>query len=126
LRYLSPLFIIISAVLLSTPASAITADDWKLLTEDSQHAYIAGIVDTWNRLYILSDLATNHSPQYRPSQAELTFVALGRCISTKRIPYVEVTAAVRSYIQGHSEESSNDMAVITFGAMSQTCNNERR
>jgi nitrate reductase assembly molybdenum cofactor insertion protein NarJ len=66
-------------------------------------------------------LAKHKSPTYQPSQVEQTYGVLGQCINESRMPYAKVIGALRTFVDEHPEEFTNDMAVVVFRAVTELC-----
>jgi hypothetical protein len=110
---------LVMMMLLHIDAFGISGEDWKELSEDSRHAYVAGVTDAWNRIQILSDLADHRVVSYEASEVERLFGGMGRCVSARGLSYTNLTATVTQYLQSRPEQTVQDMAVVIYGALSE-------
>lgn len=108
-------------VALPSAAGAITGTEWLNLSEEAQHAYIAGITDAWNRLFLLGELAQKKSASYHSSDVEAVYRQIGQCISDQKLSYAAVTDIAKTYTRSHPEEHPVDMVAVLYGALSTRC-----
>jgi hypothetical protein len=106
------------ALLASTPAFALTGNDWRARSDLARLGYVAGVVDTWNTL----DRAQYFSEV--SSGVVLVHTELMPCV--REMTYGQISAIVENYMSRHPAKWHYLMPSLVWGAMDEVCSEKPR
>ncbi len=105
--------IIATVSIIGSPSRAVSLDGnaWKKMPDVAQRAYIMGIIDTW---------ALHVELEKRAAGPTSIYTKIVDCM-TDKMPYSQVVAIVRKWMQENPASWHYDMASLVWGAMNDTC-----
>lgn|SRR5574341_378630 len=105
-------WMILPVVLVSySIAEGFTGNEWRDLSEIGRNYYVAGVVDTWAQVVKAEEMTGEHTALAAP------YKVLMDCILSKKMPYSQIVAIVKRYMDEHPEEWGSGMTALVFVAM---------
>jgi len=95
--------------------ATIRGNDWRGLPPAAQQAYVAGVIDTWGD--VVGRAIKGHR---EPTPNELFYKQLYECVGGK-MPYEQIIAIVKKYIENNPAQWHARMADLVFTALSEPC-----
>jgi len=116
------LFVAFHAIVVfaSSTADAFTGTKWRALPEAARAAYVAGVVDTWENVNLLTQAEKKKDPRYKPTDVEVLFSPTTTCAHDE-ITYVQAIAIVDKYMSQNPEEWHQPMAILVWSAFAKSC-----
>lgn len=98
---------------MSTPAMAVSGNDWVQLQQVRQEIYVAGVVDVYADIAALAKSGDLKDPLSSGADA------ISHCIN--EFGYVQLAAIVKKYMNNNPEQWHDSMSKLTMRALFQAC-----
>lgn len=95
---------------------------WQTLSRAEKHAYIAGVVDSWQNVVHLAAMR-EHVPEAENASLKV-FGPIVSCI--EGMSYEQITAIVERYLNEHRSNAHYAMTGIVWSALTTACRKEQR
>jgi hypothetical protein len=103
-------WMILPVILISySIAEGFTGNEWRTFSESGQIYYVAGVVDTW------ADIVDTDKARGENTALSATFKILVDC--PRKMPYSQLVAIAKKYLDEHPENWGMDMPAIVWSAM---------
>jgi hypothetical protein len=113
------IFICIYTILHSDSASAATGNDWLKWSKDAQQFYVTGVFEGWNQAVPFCK-QTHDDCEFIINLAK-PFLS---CFTGS--PYSQIFAIIQKYMQDHPQQWHQNMALLIWTAVAESCNNSAK
>jgi len=109
-------------VLLASRSSALafTGNEWRSMSQPERLMYVAGVMDAWFNVAAVTKVIKQSDPTHHPGIVERILAQITDC-TQERMTYQQSHAIVEKYMNQNPESWHQDMASITWAAMSKAC-----
>jgi hypothetical protein len=113
--------LMLSLIIHTNTSEALDGNQWRKLSPDMQHFYVSGVLDAYMQFSVTITADKQITGQQSRTIPEMSFDRPGRCAIERKMPYTQMTAIVRQYVEQHPAQWDWLMVGLIQNAFAKAC-----